>query len=121
MRISDWSSDVCSSDLLYPGRRYNGSSSGAMAPNTGRSDGRSFNNSREGRNMLLTTLKHAAKHAALGVGLALAISGAAQAEKVLRVGNAGEPHSMEDRTSAVSGKSVSVRVVLGGRRALKQN
>src|SRR3546814_4087289 len=86
MRISDWSSDVCSSDLnatyrcnflqdgscrLYPGRRYDGSSSGAMAPNTGRSDGRSFNNSREGRNMLLTTLKHAAKHAALGVGLAL--------------------------------------------------
>src|SRR3546814_324135 len=110
MRISDWSSDVCSSDLnatyrcnflqdgscrLYPGRRYDGSSSGAMAPNTGRSDGRSFNNSREGRNMLLTTLKHAAKHAALGVGLALAISGAAQAEKVLRVGNDGEPQSMD--------------------------
>src|SRR3546814_16585506 len=66
-----------------------------MAPNTGRSDGRSFNNSREGRNMLLTTLKHAAKHAALGVGLALAISGAAQAEKVLRVGNDGEPQSMD--------------------------
>src|SRR3546814_14203294 len=71
------------------------SSSGAMAPNTGRSDGRSLNNSREGRNMLLTTLKHATKHAALGVGLALAISGAAQAEKVLRVGNDGEPQSMD--------------------------
>src|SRR3546814_3503131 len=105
MRISDWSSDVCSSDLnatyrcnflqdgscrLYPGRRYDGSSSGAMAPNTGRSDGRSFNHSREGRNMLLTTIKHAAKHAALGVRLALAISAAAQDEKVLRVRNDGE-------------------------------
>src|SRR3546814_18750036 len=124
-----------------------------MAPNTGRSDGRSFNNSREGRNMLLTTLKHAAKHAALGVGLALAISGAAQAEKVLRVGNDGEPQSMDphyistvqtsrltddmflglltygqdgkpiagaDRKSVVSGKSVSVRVDLGGRRSIKK-
>src|SRR3546814_11545213 len=95
MRISDWSSDVCSSDLLYPGRRYDGSSSGAMAPNTGRSDGRSFNNSRDGRNMLLTPLKPAAKHAALAVGLALAISRAAQAEKGLRIGNDGEPQTTD--------------------------
>ncbi|GAB4375757.1 MAG: peptide ABC transporter substrate-binding protein [Kiloniellaceae bacterium] len=35
------------------------------------------------------------KRAVLGVGLALAFSGAAQAEKVLRVGNDGEPQSMD--------------------------
>lgn len=41
--------------------------------------------------MLLKTLKRAA----IGVGLAVAMSGAAQAEKVLRVGNDGEPQSMD--------------------------
>ncbi|HEY9548716.1 MAG TPA: peptide ABC transporter substrate-binding protein [Kiloniellaceae bacterium] len=41
--------------------------------------------------MLLTTIKRAA----LGVGLAVAMCGAAQAEKVLRVGNDGEPQSMD--------------------------
>ncbi|HMA15689.1 MAG: ABC transporter substrate-binding protein, partial [Bacteroidota bacterium] len=41
--------------------------------------------------MILKTLKHAV----LGVGLAVAMSGAAQAEKVLRVGNDGEPQSMD--------------------------
>jgi len=35
------------------------------------------------------------KRAVLGVGLALAFTGAAQAEKVLRVGNDGEPQSMD--------------------------
>ena len=35
------------------------------------------------------------RHAVLGVGLALAFTSAAQAEKVLRVGNDGEPQSMD--------------------------
>ena len=41
--------------------------------------------------MLLKTMKSVA----LGVGLAVALSGAAQAEKVLRVGNMGEPESLD--------------------------
>jgi oligopeptide transport system substrate-binding protein len=53
--------------------------------------GTGFNHSRENKKMLLKTLKHAA----LGVGLAVALGGAAQAEKVLRVGNDGEPQSMD--------------------------
>lgn len=41
--------------------------------------------------MLLRTLKHAA----LGVGLAVAMSGAAQAQDILRVGNMGEPATLD--------------------------
>src|SRR3546814_16281547 len=62
-----------------------------MTPTPAAATAGSFNNSREGKKMLLTTIKRAA----LGVGLAVAMCGAAQAEKVLRVGNDGEPQSMD--------------------------
>src|SRR3546814_7705036 len=73
MRISDWSSDVCSSDL------------GAKIE------------SKHGRPSFLHT--HARPR------------GRAQ----------GDPRLGADRKSVVSGKSVSVRVDLGGRRIIKKN
>src|SRR3546814_13317238 len=71
MRISDWSSDVCSSDLLGRGQR-------------------------EGRveDLKVAVIGHA-EHAAFGCPAEL------------------------DRKSVVSGKSVTVRVDLGGRRIIK--
>src|SRR3546814_12794883 len=87
MRISDWSSDVCSSDLdlLHPGTgvllgRLLAGASGRL----------------HGRFDLLG--------GAVGV----------LADKLDRHG------AGEDRKSVVSGKSVSVRVVLGGRRLIKK-
>src|SRR3546814_17838875 len=80
MRISDWSSDVCSSDL---GR-------GDRVPAAGRRD----------------------RHRA---GARPAQAGAGQGQ-----GRGGKDRAQADRKSVVSGKSVSVRVDLGGRRIIKK-
>src|SRR3546814_16018879 len=84
MRISDWSSDVCASDLAAQRRA------------TGR--GRARPSSRSGR--------RAAAIAAPAAGS--------------RPGRPGARRSPTDRKSVVSGKSVSVRVDLGGRRILNK-
>src|SRR3546814_12159404 len=76
MRISDWSSDVCSSDL-----------NGARWPRV--LGGRPGRSCQEGR-----LWRHAAE--------------------------AGDRRRGQDRKSVVSGKSVSVRVDLGGRRIIKK-
>src|SRR3546814_13643877 len=91
MRISDWSSDVCSSDLL----------------------GGHIAHRRLG-------LRFGATHdqAALARCLQPAAELAGDAEIVDR----SAAHAIEypDRKSVVSGKSVSVRVDLGGRRIIKK-
>src|SRR3546814_18521060 len=86
MRISDWSSDVCSSDLDGRETHYFLASAGAgAAPSAGAAA--------------------SAAGAALSAGAAAASPSAGAAA---------------DRKSVVSGKSVSVRVDLGGRRIIKK-
>src|SRR3546814_11651742 len=89
MRISDWSSDVCSSDLLGQG--------------LGRLSGKVF---RIGHLGDFNDLSLCGTLAGVEMGLAAA-----------RV-----PHQRGglDRKSVVEGKSVSVRVDLGGRRIIKK-
>src|SRR3546814_11932219 len=94
MRISDWSSDVCSSDL-----------SSAAGLRCG----------------------FAAGDAPLidGLDLALRVGGAGVSLPILAAGTRlwrDEAHvtANRDRKSVVSGKSVSVRVDLGGRRNIKK-
>src|SRR3546814_15841078 len=91
MRISDWSSDVCSSDLArQPARRQ---AEGELRPGPA---GRS--------------------HRPQGAQGRLALV-RGQLLPALPPGGAA---SGEDRKSVVSGKSVSVRVDLGGRRIIKK-
>src|SRR3546814_15280113 len=87
MRISDWSSDVCSSDL--EGGRI-------LQRGHGRAD--RFGRRPDGREFLLSRNEHAA-------------SGRAS-------GDRGDHR--QDRKSVVWGKSVSVRVDLGGRGIIKK-
>src|SRR3546814_13759799 len=95
MRISDWSSDVCSSDLL----RH----SAAKRRRAGRR-GHAFavDDDRAGK---------AVDRGAIGAE-------AHPTRGDLRVGK--DPGAVVDRKSVVSGKSVSVRVDLGGRRIIKK-
>src|SRR3546814_12020658 len=85
MRISDWSSDVCSSDLLEDFLRI-----------------------MEHRGRGIERQRPARHHLRIVPALALGIA---------------DRHHMVDRKSVVSGKSVSVRVDVGGRRIInkKQN
>src|SRR3546814_20558225 len=98
MRISDWSSDVCSSDL----------------PRTAPPAVRSVPGSGTE-----TTVSAATIQAAPGsdgrCGRRRAYAGTARTQS--RRGDAGE---RPDRKSVVKGKSVSVRVDLGGRRIIKK-
>src|SRR3546814_12274886 len=102
MRISDWSSDVCSSDLLA-------------------------------QEVFLRLLRYSEKTAVenpLGYLLRIAGNVASEWRERARVS---KPHDQEwlddlliepdkepDRKSVVQGKSVSVRVDLGGRRIIKK-
>src|SRR3546814_12327253 len=104
MRISDWSSDVCSSDLCF--KRL--SCTQADRP------------FRCLRYVLATAVHRAADavhdEAAIGIaGMEIADS-CRYLHAFPRPGGAFEL----DRTSVVSGKSVSVRVDLGGRRIIKK-
>src|SRR3546814_16495627 len=92
MRISDWSSDVCSSDLLRTTRQeYHGRIARALA----------------------------AQGDVAPEVLAQHFAGAGAIPEAVRYRRpAGEE---EDRKGVVKGKSVSVRVDLGGRRIIKKN
>src|SRR3546814_15303440 len=97
MRISDWSSDVCSSDLAAP----------ELPP---MAEGQSL--TADYRSLGLSLGRH--PMALLRARLA-AMRFSSSAE--LR----GQPdRRLVDRKSVVSGKSVSVRVDLGGRRIIKK-
>src|SRR3546814_17193264 len=95
MRISDWSSDVCSSDLA-----------GQAADATGRADQRP--GLLQGPGHL-----HAARQGAPG-------DAAQHPDRLPGSVFVAEPaDDSRDRKSVVSGKSVSVRVDIGGRRIIK--
>src|SRR3546814_19785394 len=107
MRISDWSSDVCSSDLIRCGLG--------------------------GMDMISGTLRHRGMlfAAASVVAMGLAASPAsAQSETAADEGTESEivvtgfraslENALKDRKSVGEGKRVSVRVDLGGRRLLKK-
>src|SRR3546814_20088700 len=109
MRISDWSSDVCSSDLRAA--RCDG---GGRSGDAGRLCRRRRTRPRRPRRALAGG---AARGAPRGQRRARArLSG--------RAGTGGgmgrECRGARDRKSAVEGKSVSVRVDLGGRRIIKK-
>src|SRR3546814_13933216 len=88
MRISDWSSDVCSSDLRH------------------------------------AALRHTIKHCIPPAVKSAQICGVAHIRRVAgfqRRRMEGKVQDTEARKSVGSGKSVSVRVDLGGRRIIKKN
>src|SRR3546814_19410397 len=89
MRISDWSSDVCSSDLLI-GKRWPGDVGGPHEPT---------------RNSSARHRRGARRHRRLH---------APRLDRVAGAGAGDHPREGGDRESGVEGKSVSVRVELGG-------
>src|SRR3546814_13240801 len=102
MRISDWSSDVCSSDL----RRR---ASTGKPITSGHSTG-STHTRRPGSEGAMLTKRKAAQAGRTKLASLVAAAGAAPLDR----------RSFLDRKSVVSGKSVSVRVELGGRRIIKK-
>src|SRR3546814_18273719 len=100
MRISDWSSDVCSSDLLAEALAHGGIANNARV-------------NLEWIEAEIFEKDETALHALAGVHAILVPGG---------FGERGSEGKIRDRKSVVSGKSVSVRVDLGGRRLItKQN
>src|SRR3546814_19927270 len=106
MRISDWSSDVCASDLVQLVQRLDVETHDAHVERAGD---------------LVGALAHTGEHDALGRHAG--VQRAAQFADRDDVGtDAGASHPLQDgdRKSVVEGKSVSVRVDLGGRRIIKK-
>src|SRR3546814_16657341 len=97
MRISDWSSDVCSSDLI-------GGACDRLAKRR-LANPRRADQAQDGRLEFIHPLLHGQVFDNALLDLFQAI--------VVRV--------QQDRKSVVEGKSVSVRVDLGGRRIIKKN
>src|SRR3546814_11587197 len=104
MRISDWSSDVCSSDLAKPVLYVCNVDEGGAA---------------EGNEHSARVFDKAAKEGARAV----IVSAAIEAEIVTMPAEdrAEFLADLGDRTSVVYGKRVSVRVDIGGRRIIKKN
>src|SRR3546814_19678970 len=92
MRISDWSSDVCSSDLCLALKA--GRESGKQRRANARNDGQHHHLDARGNHIAEYTLGQ---------------------ERCLV-----PERKRQDRKSVVEGKSVSVRVDLGGRRIIKK-
>src|SRR3546814_11934928 len=127
MRISDWSSDVCSSDLEGHGHgRHVGWLDGGYGP-FGRRYGR---HAHAGERPFLSSrtcqdgplYARGGKRRGGGHGSWIGRRHAAQPARLQfrAAGQAGSPRPDEDRKSGVQGKSVSVRVYIGGRRILKK-
>src|SRR3546814_14792823 len=118
MRISDWSSDVCSSDLPHVGGR-------------GDDDARIAQVDGALRRVRVLIFDHLS-HRAVGVGEDAAIGGGiggAKAEhrdprpryeRAAQPAHRGRAQHRADRKSVGEGKRVSGRVDLGGRRLLKK-
>src|SRR3546814_14206572 len=104
MRISDWSSDVCSSDLIRAAPRRGPSPASGSRRGGGRVRGRFRTSGRDG------TLAGSRRLSRL---VALRVPAAAASRQ-------GAARRSGDRKSVVEGKSVSVRVDLGGRRIMKK-
>src|SRR3546814_19455194 len=105
MRISDWSSDVCSSDLVWVG-----STSGRFAMLIKSKRGWELPDSAATPESLFHERRRLIK--GLAAGPLIAAMPAALLGSPLGGGMA------KDRKSVVEGTSVSVRVVLGGRRTI---
>src|SRR3546814_12573780 len=102
MRISDWSSDVCSSDLIEIGKGFGEAEQLAIVvPVTVPAHVPAFD-----QNAAETVLRGK-------IDIALRFFGRGAVDAVMA------PASL-DRKSVVSGQSVSVRVDLGGRRVIKK-
>src|SRR3546814_13942386 len=106
MRISDWSSDVCSSDLQMSRKKRWGWDNGKSA----------------GWNRSASLVVN---HDCCWLGhFPRCIGSSRQSYDDLGLGRSRNWHRRDgksDRKSVVSGKSVSVRVVLGGRGIIKKN
>src|SRR3546814_17277543 len=102
MRISDWSSDVCSSDLIM--------------------DALAAVRSRDRASLRERGRPHAV-HALLGAcgGLAMAHPAPAPDRQRARLFERAHGRRRRDRKSVGSGKGVSVRVDLGGGRMIQKN
>src|SRR3546814_19906354 len=105
MRISDWSSDVCSSDLLAAGIQLSDGPAKIAAPG-GRYNMDSEKVALDGPITVRTASGYALDTKDATVDL--------QARTMASDGG------VSDRKSVVSGKSVSVRVDTGGRRIIKK-
>src|SRR3546814_20550732 len=127
MRISDWSSDVCSSDLLqpkYPDRcpdAATGQQSDPHAPEPGAEPDQSGPQS--GHHQLpriaLARADHSEDRHTDGAGAGHPVP-RRQSRSTVPLDVSSELRPGADRKSVVSGKSVSVRVDLGGRRIIKK-
>src|SRR3546814_17256000 len=135
MRISDWSSDVCSSDLRHPlpPAPPAGGGEPRRRQRRARGVGRRSAPPRRGGERRQVALPRAdeprAAHALerhprlLGDDRAPDHGAGLAALRRLRTGHPPPrpaPADPEDRKSVGEGKSVSVRVVLGGRRTIKK-
>src|SRR3546814_15531028 len=130
MRISDWSSDVCSSDLRRRTKRSGEARSAWLAPRTcaalhawlkraeiaaGPVFRRVHSDGRLGEPLLGQAIARRFKSLAAAAGLeATRVSGHST-----RIGMCVD-HVAEDRKGVVSGKRGSVRVDLGGRGLIKK-
>src|SRR3546814_20179087 len=119
MRISDWSSDVCSSDLAARDAAVEtdrGKRRRVMLEQSPHEADHRLDPVPQGRQRLrLPRLEIVARHGELPVHPAVIAELPAQ-DGIDRI----EGVFDTDRKSVVSGKSVSVRVYLGGRRIIKQ-
>src|SRR3546814_11061870 len=105
MRISDWSSDVCSSDLVLG--RGRGPAAVRMDP-------------RHDSGLRLVGLCARTDACGLPAGSGVGSAPVGRARRVEAGGAPGRPGGRRDRTSVVEGKSVSGRVERGGRRTIKK-
>src|SRR3546814_11910634 len=117
MRISDWSSDVCSSDLRHPRLAH------CRSPGCARV--RYIGDRNTGLTDLLENLlaDHRLEHAAAisGLNVMNGDPGIIECAKDgLGAKRSRRSVGIADRKSVVSGKSVSVRVDLGGRSIIKK-
>src|SRR3546814_20203697 len=108
MRISDWSSDVCSSDLRDG---LAGRVGDELAADFPRRVGRPVVQARELRARFRVGVLDAQRAAAVAHD---------HRDQALALVETEHARGFRDRKSVVSGKSVSVRVDLGGRRILKK-
>src|SRR3546814_15121270 len=106
VRISDWCSDVCSSDLMRAkaGLTWSQSAGSACRPMASV--------------MALNCAACGAALSAVAAGSNSTLKNGSESTTTIRPTASG---CRRDRNSGVSGKSVSVRVDLGGRRILKKN
>src|SRR3546814_12931279 len=106
MRISDWSSDVCSSDLVAHQLE-------AWIGNQGRAG--------VGNQRQRLAAGHRLQQAAAVAFAGMIVVGGERRGDALGAQQLAGDTGVLDRRSVVTGKSVSVRVDLGGRRIIKKN